>query len=126
VLAAALDHCDDVLLCRFIIVSLGKLRDPRAVPALLAHLPEVQNRREMVDALGEIGDRRARDALVERLNRDEYVPVRVHAAAALARLGDPAALGALERAQRHDTEPTVVAAARAAAAALEARPAARP
>ena len=39
-----------------IIVSLGKLRDRRAVPVLLEHLPEVQNRREMVDALGEIGD----------------------------------------------------------------------
>ena len=121
VLAEALDHCDDVLLCRVIIVSLGKLRDGRAVPALLAHLPEVQNRREMVDALGEIGDPAARDALVARLRADEYVPVRVRAAVALARLGDPAAVGALEHAARHDTEPTVVAAAREAASALEAR-----
>jgi HEAT repeat protein len=121
VLAGALDHCDDVLLCRVIIVSLGKLRDPRAVPALLGHLREVQNRREMVDALGEIGDRSARDALVARLREDEYVPVRVRSAAALAKLGDPAALVALEHAARHDTEPTVVAAAREAAAALEAR-----
>jgi arylsulfatase A-like enzyme len=122
VLGEALNHCDDVLLCRLIIVNLGKLRDPRAVPALLAHLREVQNRREMVDALGEIGDRSARDALVERLRGDEYVPVRVRAAAALARLGDPTALAALEHAARHDTEPTVVAAAREAAAALEAGP----
>jgi arylsulfatase A-like enzyme/HEAT repeat protein len=122
VLAEALDHCEDVLFCRLIIHSLGKLRDPRAVPALLAHLPEVQNRREMVDALGEIGDRTARDALVARLTSDEYVPVRVHAAAALAKLGDRGALAALERAERLDTEPTVVAAAREAAAALEARP----
>ncbi len=121
VLAEALDHCDDILLCRLIIVSLGKLHDARAVPALLAHLPEVQNRREMVDALGEIGDRAARDALVARLRGDEYVPVRVRAAVALARLGDPSAVGALEHAARHDTEPTVVAAARDAAAALEAR-----
>jgi arylsulfatase A-like enzyme/HEAT repeat protein len=121
VLAEALDHCDDVLLCRVIIVSLGKLRDRRAVPALLAHLREVQNRREMVDALGEIGDPSARDALVARLREDEYVPVRVRAAAALARLGDPAALAALEHTARNDTEPTVVAAAREAAAALEAR-----
>ena len=126
VLGAALDHCDDVLLCRLIILSLGKLRDPRAVPALLAHLPEVQNRREMVDALGDIGDPRARVALVERLRHDEYVPVRIRAAAALARLGDPTALGALEHAARHDTEPTVVAAAREAAAALEARPQPQP
>jgi arylsulfatase A-like enzyme/HEAT repeat protein len=121
VLAEALDHCDDVLLCRVVITSLGKLRDPRAVPALIAHLPEVQNRREMVDALGEIGDPSARDALVARLRHDEYVPVRVRAAAALARIGDPSALGALEHVARHDTEPTVVAAAREAAAALQAR-----
>jgi arylsulfatase A-like enzyme/HEAT repeat protein len=122
VLAEALDHCEDVLFCRLIIHSLGKLRDPRAVPALLAHLPEVQNRREMVDALGEIGDRSARDALVARLTTDEYVPVRVRAAVALAKIGDRGALAALERAARLDTEPTVVTAAREAAAALEARP----
>jgi arylsulfatase A-like enzyme len=121
VLAQALDHCDDVLLCRVVIVSLGKLRDRRAVPALLAHLREVQNRREMVDALGEIGDPTARDALVARLLGDEYVPVRVRAAVALAKLGDPSAVGALQHAVRHDTEPTVAAAARDAAAALEAR-----
>ncbi|HTA21499.1 MAG TPA: sulfatase-like hydrolase/transferase, partial [Polyangia bacterium] len=118
VLADALDHCDDVLLCRLIILSFGKLRDPRAVPALLAHLSEVQNRREMVDALGDIGDRRARDALIERLRGDEYVPVRIRASAALARLGDPAALDALEHAARHDNEPTVAAAARQAALTL--------
>jgi arylsulfatase A-like enzyme/HEAT repeat protein len=119
VLGEALDHCDDVLLCRLIILSLGKLRDARAVPSLLAHLPEVQNRREMVDALGEIGDPRAVQALVERLRGDEYVPVRVRAAVALARIGDRTALGALQQAARHDTEPTVVAAARDAASALE-------
>jgi arylsulfatase A-like enzyme len=122
VLADALDHCDDVLLCRLIILSFGKLRDPRAVPALLEHLSEVQNRREMVDALGDIGDRRARDALIERLRGDEYVPVRIRAAAALARLGDPSALDALEHAARHDNEPTVAAAARQAALTLAAGP----
>jgi hypothetical protein len=51
----------------------------RAVPALLAHLPEVQNRREIVDALGDIGDPAARDALVTRLRSDEYVTVRSQA-----------------------------------------------
>jgi HEAT repeat protein len=45
----------------------------------------------------------------------------VRAAVALARIGDPSAVGVLERAARHDTEPTVVAAAREAAAAIEAR-----
>jgi arylsulfatase A-like enzyme/HEAT repeat protein len=118
VLAAALDQCEEVLLCRLIVLSLGKLRDKRAVPGLLKHLPEVQNRREMVDALGDIGDRAARDALVQRLRSDEYVPVRVQAAAALAKLGDPSVIPALEQSARQDTEPTVIEAARAAARAL--------
>jgi arylsulfatase A-like enzyme len=126
VLSTALDQCDDVLLCRLIILSLGKLRDPRAVPSLLKHLPEVQNRREMVDALGDIGDPAARGALVERLRGDEYVPVRVQAAAALAKIGDPVAIPELEHAARHDTEPTVVAAAREAAIALSTRSRRRP
>jgi HEAT repeat protein len=120
VLSDALDRCEDVLLCRLIILSLGKLRDPRAVPALLKHLPEVQNRREMVDALGDIADPAAKGALVERLRGDEYVPVRVQSAVALAKLGDPTAIAALEHAARHDTEPTVVAAARDAVRVLQA------
>jgi HEAT repeat protein len=124
VLAEALaDQCHDVLLCRLVILGLGKLRDRRAVPALLEHLSEVQNRREMVDALGDIGDPAARDALLERLRGDEYVPVRVQAAKALAKLGDrsPAVVAALEHAARHDTEPTVVTAAHEAAIELRAR-----
>jgi len=118
VLGEALDHCEDILLCRLIILNLGKLRDRRAVPALLKHLPEVQNRREMVDALADINDITARDALIERLAGDEYVPVRVQAARALAKLGDLTAIAALERAARTDTEPTVAAAARAALATV--------
>lgn len=120
VLAAALDQNEDVLLCRLIVLSLGKLRDKRAVPGLLKHLPEVQNRREMVDALGDIGDRAARDALVQRLRSDEYVPVRVQAAVALAKLGDPSVIPGLEQSARQDTEPTVVEAAKNAARALAA------
>jgi arylsulfatase A-like enzyme len=121
VLGDALDHCDDILLCRVIIVSLGKLRDRRAVPILLKHLPEVQNRREMVDALGEIGDPSAEDALVERLHSDGYVTVRVGAAKALARIGDRRVVPHLQGAVRHETEPEVIAAARAAADQLSAR-----
>jgi arylsulfatase A-like enzyme len=121
VLAAALDPCDDVLLCRAIIVSLGQLRDRRAVPILLKHLPEVQNRREMVEALGEIGDPSAEDALVDRLRADQYVTVRVSAAQALARIGNRALVPRLEQAGRHETEPQVIAAARQAAASLESR-----
>ena len=118
VMNQALDQCDDVLLCRLIIINLGRLHDRRAVPALLAHLPEVQNRREMVDALGDIGDPAARDALVARLASDEYVTVRVQAARALAKLGDESVIPALERAMRHETESSVAAAAREALATL--------
>ena len=102
-MSEALDHCDDVLLCRLIIIT-RQLRDRRAVPALLAHLPEVQNRREMVDALGAIGDPAACDALVERLRGDSYVPVRVQAARALAKLGEPSVIPALERSEAGDGE----------------------
>ena len=87
VLAGALERHDDILLCRFIIVTLGKLGDRRAVPILLAHLPEVQNRREMVEALGALGNPAAVPALVESLRHDAYVPVRAAAATALAQIG---------------------------------------
>ena len=91
------------------------------MPALLAHLPEVQNRREMVDALGDIGDPAACAALVERLRGDSYVPVRVQAARALAKIGEPSVIPALERSVKQETETTVVAAARAALAILSQR-----
>ena len=129
VLAEALDRRDDILLCRFIIVTLGKLGDRRAVPLLLAHLSEVQNRREMVEALGTLGDPAAVPALVECLQHDAYVPVRAAAATSLAQIGrNDGGAGAkhlvavLTEAARHDTEPMVVAAARAAAESLKARP----
>jgi arylsulfatase A-like enzyme/HEAT repeat protein len=111
----ALDDChDDVMFCRLIIIKLGVLRDRRAVPALLKHLPEVQNRREMVDALGDIGDPLAIPDLIERLRHDEYVPVRAQAARALAKIGRTDVLQALERAAREDTESSVAGAAREA------------
>jgi arylsulfatase A-like enzyme len=118
VLSDALDAHQDVLLCRDIIVALGKLHAPRAVPILLAHLSEVQNRREMVEALGALGDRAAVPALIEHLGTDAYVPVRAASARALAAIGDRAALPALDQAAKHDTEPMVVDAAREAARAL--------
>lgn len=123
VLAGALDDCEDrVLLCRLIILQLGALKDRRAVPALVKHLPEVQNRREMVDALGEIGDPAAIPPLIERLAGDEYVPVRAQAARALARIGRPEAVPALERAVREDTEASVVSAAKDALETLKRPP----
>ncbi|HEX3903650.1 MAG TPA: sulfatase-like hydrolase/transferase [Polyangia bacterium] len=125
VLAEALDRRDDILLCRLIIDTLGKLGDRRAVPILLAHLPEVQNRREMVAALGELGDPAAVDPLLDNLQHDAYVPVRAEAARSLAKiertLRDRRVIAALEQAARRDTEPMVIAAAREAAATLGAR-----
>jgi arylsulfatase A-like enzyme len=127
VLAGALDDCrENVLGCQLIILELGKLRDRRAVPALLAHLPEVQNRREMVQALGDIGDPDVAPALVERLAHDEYVPVRVEAARALARLGGAEARAGLEQSARQEREASVKEAARAALSALAAAPSPRP
>ena len=147
VLGEALESCtDQVLTCRLIVLQLGKLKDRRAVPVLLEHLGEVQNRREMVDALGDIGDPRAIQALVDRLRNDEYVPVRAQAARALAKIGvkvgikigkagsaaeaPPARAGrvtgtsavvpALEHALATEKEALVTAAAREALAALEA------
>ena len=118
VLAGALDAHEDVLLCRAIVVALGRLHDRRAVPILLKHLPEVQNRREMVEALGALGDPAASPALLDRLAHDPYVPVRAAAARALAAVGDRAAIPALEQAARRDTEPMVGEAAREAARVL--------
>jgi arylsulfatase A-like enzyme len=132
-LSDALGDCqNDVMLCRLIILQIGKLRDRRAVPALLEHLPEVQNRREMVDALGDIGDPAAIPALLSRLKSDEYVPVRAQAARALAKIaaaggavkgrppGSPDVQSALQRAAHEDTEGAVAAAAREALESLKA------
>jgi HEAT repeat protein len=97
---------------------LGKLRDARAVPALIAHLPDVLTRLEVVQALGEIGDAAAEPALIEHLKSDEYVPVRVAAAHALARMGGARAVLALKWSASNDKEPRVAEAARAGLAEL--------
>jgi arylsulfatase A-like enzyme len=114
ILGEALDGCSaNEALCKAIIATLGKLRDPRAVPALVAHLPDVLNRAQIVQALGEIGDVSAEPALVERLKTDEYVPVRVAAARALARMGGARAVMALKWSASHEKEPRVAEAVRA-------------
>jgi HEAT repeat protein len=114
VLGEALEACSaNEALCKSIIVALGKLRDARAVPALIAHLPDVLTRVEIVQALGEIGDTSGESALVERLKTDEYVPVRMAAARALARMGGARAVLALKWSASHEKEPRVVQAARA-------------
>jgi arylsulfatase A-like enzyme/HEAT repeat protein len=127
VLAEALDRRDDILLCRLIVLTLGNLGDRRAVPILLQHLPEVQNRREMVEALGLLADPAAIGPLVENLGHDAYVPVRAEAARSLAKIvargldvdEQRRVNAALAEAARQDTEPMVKAAAREAAASLK-------
>jgi HEAT repeat protein len=119
VLGEALDGCSaNEALCKVIVAALGKLRDARAVPALIAHLPDVLTRVEVVQALGEIGDVAGEPALVERLKTDEYVLVRVAAAHALVRLGGARAVLALRWSASHEKETRVVEAARAGLAEL--------
>jgi arylsulfatase A-like enzyme len=120
-LAAGLDTCGDPVFCREIILALGNLGDPRAVPSLIAHLPDVLTRRELVVALGQIADPRAARPVAERLVDDEYVPVRAAAAEALARISGARARATLARARRQEKEAPVRAAIDEALARVRAR-----
>ncbi len=123
VLCDALDSCDDdVLLCRRCLAALGKLGDTRAVAPLIAHLPYVRTRLETVKALSAIASDRSVPALIDRLETDEYVPVRAAAAQALGRIGGARAVQALGVAERHEGEPLVVTAVRKALLALGRKP----
>ncbi len=124
VLADALDRCQGTAACREIVNHLGAMRDRRAVPALLNHLPDVQNRHEIVAALADIGDPSAGPALMDRLAHDEYVPVRAAAAAGLGRIGGAGAAAALAAALRSESEDVVLWRVRAAVIALARRKAA--
>jgi arylsulfatase A-like enzyme len=118
-LAAALDSCgSDVSLCKRVLAALGRLKDRAAVQPLVAHLPFVQTRRETVEALADVADPAAVGPLVGCLETDEYVSVRVAAAAALGRLGGARAVQGLQTALAHEREEAVRAAARTALAAL--------
>jgi arylsulfatase A-like enzyme len=119
-LAHAVALCPDPVFCVQLINALGRLRDRRATPALVARLPTVIGRREVVQALGKIGDPDAIPALSERLVDDEYTPVRAEAAAALAAIGGKTAQINLQRAARTEREPTVKAAIARALATLRA------
>jgi arylsulfatase A-like enzyme len=114
VLAAGLEACSShEALCKAIVIALSKLRDPRAIPALVAHLPDVLTRLEVVQALGDTGSTAAVPALVERLKTDEYVPVRTASAHALAHIGGTRALLALQWSVKNEKEPRVLEAAKA-------------
>ena len=73
-----------------------------------------------MQALGEIGDAAGEPALIERLKTDEYVPVRVAAARALARMGGARAVLALKWSVANEKEPRVVETARAGTGGVEA------
>jgi HEAT repeat protein len=106
-LAGALAGCPDPATCRQIIAALGELGDRRATAALVGQLESVLTRREVVMALARIADPAAAPALEERLLKDEYVPVRIEAARALAAIGGAGARAALTRARAREREPQV-------------------
>lgn len=115
VLGQGLDGCAErQRQCRHIAKVLGALRDPRAIPAIVKNLPEIQIRRDLVEALGDVGHPDAIPALAERLKADEYVTVRREAAASLGKVGHPDATPHLQWSAGHDSEPVVREAARAA------------
>jgi HEAT repeat protein/beta-lactamase regulating signal transducer with metallopeptidase domain len=78
--------------------TLGKLRDPRAVQALIEALrqdPDPKVRAMAAWALGEIEDPAAASALSAALREDDDQGVRVQAAEALGNIEDASAIGAL-------------------------------
>lgn len=103
---------------RAVAEALGKLGDPRAVPALIEVLKHDNKkvRRAAAEALGIIGSREAVPALIQALGinrgwRDAGVPEA--AAEALGKLGAPEAVPALVEALREETLSIQIAAAKA-------------
>lgn len=82
---------------KFIVDTLGDIRDPRAVLPLINRLedPDENIRVASVEALGKIKDRRAVDALLGCLTRNDQGWLDYAAAEALGELGDERALGPL-------------------------------
>ncbi len=118
--AMSLDDPDRV---RPLLLALGRTRDARAVPTLLALVePAVRSRPDLVGALGLSGQPAAVPAVAELLASDPYVPVRAAAATALGRLGGPAAQSALLRAQSREREQQVLVAIAAALAGQDPAP----
>ena len=82
---------------RYLALALGRLRDPRAVPALMesTHDTDSQTVIWSLWALGAIGDRQATPLLLEKLESQDQ-GVRVMAAYTLGVLNDPRAIPALQ------------------------------
>ena len=72
---------------RELITALGKVRESRAVPALVRTLDDFRLRPQAAKALASIGDLAARKALSEKLAEERYEPIRVVMAEALVKLG---------------------------------------
>lgn len=78
---------------------LGKLGDPRAIPALIEALHDPAAAREAASALGELGARQALDALFNAMTSED-VQVRFAAVEAVGKLGEARAVEALVYALR--------------------------
>ena len=96
---------DDANLRKFIVETLGKLGDSRAIPALSATLNdrEPNVRSSAAEALGRLRAREAVPQLLGLLNDDEWVVFSV--IEALGQIADPAALPALMAVLKDGSEP---------------------
>jgi arylsulfatase A-like enzyme len=101
---------DDITLRRDVVLALGAIRDPRAVPLLMERLEVVLERPHVVRALGRIGAPEVAPVLIRLLHEDPYVNVREEAALALGRVAGRRAVPALLRALDQEREPTVAGA----------------
>ena len=81
---------DDVDLRTYAALALGLVRDPRAVPALVARLDDADAnvRFHAIEALGRIGDRQAADVIVDIAESRDFF-LAFAALDALAAIGDP-------------------------------------
>jgi HEAT repeat protein len=95
---------------------IGRSRDPRATPPLVAALTGVRTRADVVQALEALGDRAAAPVLGRLLGEDPYVNVRAAAARALGALGGDKAHAALVAALARERELPVRSAITAALA----------
>jgi HEAT repeat protein len=84
--------------------ALGRLGEPRAVPALMQALKDKDwnGREAAAEALGELGDKRAMPALIQALKEDWGWWVRESAAKALSKLGDPGRLALIQALKDED------------------------
>lgn len=94
-LSRALDDLEDVSLRCEVVLALGRSGDPAALPALMAAYDHVRSRPCVARALGRLARREALPFIVSRLPTEPYVTVQAELVAAVARIGDPRAVGAL-------------------------------